>query len=87
MGGWPELKTAPAPRDSDGDGMPDAWEQEHGLNPDDASDGPADKDGDGYTNVEDYLNSLVQWPDKPRCQEGPLTEQQVHRACMPCGLL
>ena len=36
--------------------MPDDWETAHGLNPADATDGPADADGDGYTNVEEYLN-------------------------------
>ena len=70
VGLWPELQTAPAPRDSDGDGMPNAWEQQHGLNPDDAADGPADRDGDGYTNVEEYLNSLVKWSDKPPVRRG-----------------
>ncbi|MCU0917402.1 MAG: pectate lyase [Planctomycetes bacterium] len=60
VGGWPRLRTAPAPRDRDGDGMPDAWEQERGLNPADAADGPQDRDADGYTNVEEYLNSLVE---------------------------
>ncbi len=70
VGGWPELKTSPAPRDGDGDGMPDAWEQDHGLNPADAADGPADKDGDGYTNVEDYLNGLVQWSADPGLRRG-----------------
>ncbi|MBP7052041.1 MAG: pectate lyase [Phycisphaerae bacterium] len=59
VGGWPELRSADAPRDSDADGMPDAWEQEHDLNPQNASDGPQDSNNDGYTNVEDYLNSLV----------------------------
>ncbi|MEN6424778.1 MAG: pectate lyase [Phycisphaerales bacterium] len=59
VGGWPDLQSAPAPRDSDGDGMPDAWEQEHGLNPNDGADGSLDGSGDGYTNVEDYLNGLV----------------------------
>jgi len=59
VGGWPDLQSAPAPRDSDVDGMPDAWEQQHGLNPADAADGPQDPDGDGYTNVEDYLNDLA----------------------------
>jgi pectate lyase len=44
------------PEDSDGDGMPDEWEIRYGLNPDDPSDGPLDKDGDGYTNLEEYLN-------------------------------
>ena len=32
-GGWPELRSLPAPLDSDQDGMPDAWENAHGLNP------------------------------------------------------
>jgi hypothetical protein len=59
VGGWPELKSLPAPRDTDGDGMPDSWESEHGLNPNSAADGQLDRDGDGYTNVEDYLNSLM----------------------------
>jgi pectate lyase len=56
VGGWPELKTANVPADSDNDGMPDAWESRHGLNPHDPSDGFADKDKDGYTNLEEYLN-------------------------------
>ncbi len=50
------LKSLPAPKDSDGDGMPDAWEIKYGLHPHDASDGTKDKNGDGYTNVEEYLN-------------------------------
>jgi hypothetical protein len=62
VGGWPELKSSPAPADGDGDGMPDAWETAKGLNPANADDGPKDPDGDGYTNLEDYLNGLVQWP-------------------------
>ncbi len=59
VGGWPELKSIPAPPDTDGDGMPDDWEQSHGLDPQNASDGALDRDGDGYTNVEEYLNSLA----------------------------
>jgi len=38
--------------------MPDAWESSRGLNPNDPTDGPADPDGDGYTNLEDSLHSL-----------------------------
>ena len=56
VGGWPELNSLPASPDGDGDGMPDEWEKKHGLNPNDASDGPLDKDKDGYTNIEEYLN-------------------------------
>ena len=59
VGGWPELASAPAPADSDQDGMPDAWEKAHGLDPNDASDGSIDRDGNGYTQLEDYLNGLV----------------------------
>jgi len=54
--GWPELKTAPAPKDTDGDGMLDEWERRFGLNPLDGSDGNLDKDKDGYTNIEEFLN-------------------------------
>lgn len=63
VGGWPELRSLPAPVDSDHDGMPDDWESKQGLNPRDPADGariaPA---GDGYTNLELYLNSLVSNP-------------------------
>jgi pectate lyase len=58
VGGWPELKSAPAPADSDNDGIPDAWETQHGLDPGDAGD--ATKLAPSrYTWVEEYLNSLV----------------------------
>jgi hypothetical protein len=57
VGGWPELRSAPAPVDSDHDGIPDEWEKALGLNPNDPSDGKT-FDGDGYTNLEKYLNSL-----------------------------
>lgn len=57
VGGWPELKSTVTPVDSDADGMPDRWEQRHGLNPHQPTDGSADKDKDGYTNLEEYLNN------------------------------
>lgn len=56
VGGWPELKSRPAPADGDGDGMPDSWELRFGFDPRNASDGPQDYDNDGYTNIEEYLN-------------------------------
>ena len=59
VGSWPELKNAPASRDTDGDGIPDEWEQKNKLDPNDPADGSIDADSDGYTNVEEYLNSLV----------------------------
>ena len=58
VGGWPELKSLPAPIDTDGDGIPDKWELANGLNPRDSLDGNGDINHDGYTNIEDYLNSL-----------------------------
>jgi pectate lyase len=57
VGGWPELRSATPPADTDGDGMPDSWERRFGLNPIDPSDGADDKDHDGYTNLEEYLNN------------------------------
>ena len=57
VGGWPELKNAPAPMDTDHDGMPESWEDEHKLdknNPDDRNNVAED----GYTMLEQYLNSI-----------------------------
>jgi hypothetical protein len=45
--------------DSDNDGMPDIWEDTNGFDKNDVSDGNEDEDMDGYTNVEEYLNSLA----------------------------
>ena len=56
VGGWPEYTAALAPADADRDGMPDAWETRHGLDPHDRSDAAKDADGDGYTAIEEYLN-------------------------------
>lgn len=55
---WPTLNSTTAPADTDGDGMPDTWETSNGLNPNDASDGNT-AGSDGYTNLENYLNSIV----------------------------
>ena len=56
---WPDYQTYQVPVDSDHDGIPDDWEKAHGLNPHDPSDANQDVNGDGYTNLEKYLNSLV----------------------------
>jgi len=53
-----EYGTAPSPfdtsKDSDDDGMPDWWEYETGLNPQNASDAQEDLDEDGLSNLEEY---------------------------------
>lgn len=59
VGGWPELQGAEPYPDRDGDGMSDAWERAQRLNPRNARDGARDADDDGYTNLEEFLNSLV----------------------------
>jgi hypothetical protein len=60
VGGWPELKSAAPPKDSDHDGMPDDWEISHGLNPNDDSDArKISLSSMYYTNIEVYINELV----------------------------
>ena len=58
-GAWPVLKSLPALADSDNDGMPDAWEDEKGLNKNDAGDAGGFKLHRFYSNIELYINSLV----------------------------
>ncbi len=57
MGGYPEYKGEPR-QDTDGDGMPDEWEKANGLNPNDPSDANGDINGDGYTNIEKWINGI-----------------------------
>ena len=59
VGGWPVLNSLPAPQDTDQDGMPDQWEKQNQLNPKDPADRNGDRNNDGYTNLEEYLNSLT----------------------------
>jgi pectate lyase len=53
---WPTLRGGTVAVDTDNDGMPSAWERQYGFNVGDAVDGSLDNDGDGYTNLEEYLN-------------------------------
>jgi hypothetical protein len=55
---WPVLSAAPAPTDTDHDGMPDTWETAHQLNPNDASDRAKAGVG-GYPMLEVYLAELA----------------------------
>ncbi len=62
---YPDLaeNTRDANYDTDEDGIPDEWETANGLNPNDASDKDAytlDKEKGFYTNLEVYLNSIVE---------------------------
>jgi len=61
VGGWPVLTSEATPLDSDKDGMPDDWETANGLNPklNDSNAYTIDPKG-YYTNLEVYMNSLVQ---------------------------
>lgn len=61
---WPDLSNKGINpeflKDSDGDGMPDWWENKNNFNPDDISDSNTiTLSKDGYTNLEVYLNGLV----------------------------
>ncbi|BAV05167.1 hypothetical protein SAMN05421788_105376 [Filimonas lacunae] len=59
VGGYPEYKGTPY-KDSDNDGIPDSWETKNGLNPNNAADASQlSKKGNGYTNIEEFLNSVV----------------------------
>lgn len=59
VGGYPVYKGTPY-KDADNDGLPDAYELKHGLNPHNAADAAAlAKNGGGYSNIELYLNSVV----------------------------
>ncbi|QES90944.1 polysaccharide lyase [Rhizosphaericola mali] len=57
VGGYPDYNGTPY-KDSDNDGIPDDYEKKHGLNPNNSKDaGIISKNG--YSNIENYLNSLV----------------------------
>jgi hypothetical protein len=67
VGGYPEYKGNPY-KDTDSDGMPDDWEIRYKLNPNDPGDAVMDCNGDGYTNIEKYINGIdplkkINWKD------------------------
>lgn len=70
VGGWPEYKSGTVPTDSDHDGMPDEYERRNNMDPNNAADGALDTDGDGYTNLEAYLNvPIYLWIDEEAGKE------------------
>jgi pectin methylesterase-like acyl-CoA thioesterase len=64
---WPALAAGTIPADDDHDGMPNSWETANGLNPNDASD-RAVVAGNGYTNLENYLNGIISDSENPPAQ-------------------
>ncbi len=71
----PVLSSTTPPLDTDNDGMPDDWEDACSLDPFDPGDANGDRNGDGYTNIEEYINWLpLKQPDDnqpPVVQLGP----------------
>ena len=61
VGGYPTITSASRDEyfDTDGDGMSNTWENANGTNPD-VADNNGDVDSDGWTNLEEYINSLAQ---------------------------
>jgi pectate lyase len=60
VGGWAIMAAGKVLPDSDRDGIPDAVETQSGLDQHNSSDGSTDADGNGYTNLEDFLNRSCQ---------------------------
>ena len=71
-------------QDSDGDGMPDWWENAHGLDPNDPYDADEDLDGDGYSNLDEYLDSTD--PEDPKDPE-PAKKHTFQTVFLILGLL
>jgi YD repeat-containing protein len=57
--------------DEDGDGMPDAWENQYGFNPLDPSDAAQDANGNGISNLQEYLNGTNPLPATPTSTSVP----------------
>ena len=72
---WPTLKSEEAPADTDGDGIPDEWEQANGLDPNDPADANNVSAEEGYTILEIYLASLV----------ADITENQIEGGTVMSG--
>ena len=75
--------------DTDGDGMPDEWESANGLNPNDAADGNAytlDTEKGWYTNVEVYMNSIVEDIMKGGNADAETTVNEYYPTCVKTAI-
>lgn len=69
---WPTLKSTLKQTDSDNDGMPDEWELDHDLNPENPADANKYND-EGYTMLEVYLNGIVAGITEKQNEGGTVT--------------
>lgn len=79
----------PADFDTDGDGMPDEWEKDNGLDPNDpndASETTVDKEKGWYTNIEVYANSLVEHIVKGQNADGESNYTEYYPKCVSTGI-
>ena len=75
--------------DTDGDGIPDEWESANGLNPNDATDGSAytlDTEKGWYTNLEVYMNSIVEDIMKAGNAHAESTIEEYYPACVKTSI-
>ena len=89
---YPELtsENRPSGFDSDGDGMSDEWESANGLNPNDASDAnniTIDTEKGWYTNLEVYMNSLVEDIMKAGNADAEQALDEYYPVCVKTGIV
>ena len=89
---FPDLasESRSADYDTDGDGMPDEWESANGLNPNDATDGATytlDTEKDWYTNLEVYMNSIVEDIMKAGNADAESTIEEYYPACVTTAIV
>ena len=89
---FPDLasESRSADYDTDGDGMPDEWESANGLNPNDATDGATytlDTEKGWYTNLEVYMNSIVQDIMKAGNADAESTIEEYYPACVTTAIV
>ena len=88
---YPELvnEARPDGYDSDKDGMPDEWEMLNGLDPNDASDAityTLDTERGWYTNLEVYLNSVVQHIVQAQNSDAESAVDEYYPECKSTGI-